>query len=107
MKMPYTINIDYEQLNLNYQSLNIPNSCRYLLPFAKNRRLFKVSELQLFSQQVVHNPFFIDLIEIDVKETSYIPFDIHDRHLFMYFTLGGSLLYITENKKPIVRTFSF
>jgi len=104
MKIPYTIDINHEQLNLNHQSLNIPDWCRYLLPFAKDRRLFTNTELQLFSQQLVHNPFFIDLIEIDVKEHTYIPFVIHDRQLYMYFILKGSLLYTTEKKKPIVKT---
>ncbi|QQD14403.1 helix-turn-helix domain-containing protein [Sphingobacterium sp. UDSM-2020] len=104
MKIPYTINIDYEKVNLSYQSLNISGWCRYLLPFAKERRLHKTTELQLFSQHSIHNPFFIDLIDIEVEGPSYIPFVVHDRQLFMCFTLSGSLLYVTENRRPIVRT---
>lgn len=104
MKIPYTINFDYEQLNHSYRSVNIPDWCRFLLPFAKDGRLYKTSELQLFSQQTVHHPFFINLIDIEVKGPTYIPFVVHDRHLFMYFTLSGSLLYVTENRRSIVRT---
>ncbi|VTR29493.1 helix-turn-helix domain-containing protein [Sphingobacterium thalpophilum] len=104
MKIPYTLYIDDKRLNLNEQLQNIPDGCRYQLPFAKEKRLMKVPELQLFSQQLVNNPFFIDLIEIDVKEHTYIPYVIHDRQLYMYFMLKGSLLYTTEKKRPIVRT---
>lgn len=104
MKVPYILYIGDERLNLNEQLQDLPKWCRYQLPFAKDRRLFRLPELELFSQQWVHNPFFIDLVEIDVKESAYIPFVIHDRQLFMYFMLKGSLLYTTENKKPIVKT---
>lgn len=106
MKIPYTINVDYERLNFNHHSIHMSGEFTYLLHFAKDRRLYKMHELKLFSQQVVHNPFFIDLVEIDVEDPAYIPFVVHDRHLFMYFTLSGSLLYTTESKKPIVRTQS-
>ncbi|WP_185212267.1 helix-turn-helix domain-containing protein [Sphingobacterium mizutaii] len=104
MKIPYTLFINDERLNLNEQPQDVPDWNRYQLPFAKERLLLKVPELQLFTQKLVHDPFFIDLVEINVKEPAYIPFVIHDRQLYMYFMLKGSLLYTTEKKRPIVRT---
>lgn len=91
MKIPYTLYIDDERLNLE-QLQNLPDWNRYQLAFAKDRRLFKLPELQLFSQQVVQGPFFIDLIEIDAYKPRYIPLVIHDRQLFMCFMLKGILL---------------
>ncbi|MBL1410066.1 helix-turn-helix domain-containing protein [Sphingobacterium faecale] len=104
MKVPYTLYIDDECLDHKKRVEDPPKWCRYRLPFAKEKHLFKIQELELFSQQLNLKPFFIDLVEMDVKEPSNISFVIHDRQLFMYFMLKGCLLYTTRDKKPIVRT---
>ena len=60
--------------------------------------------MELISQQLNYKPFFVDLVEINVKKPTYIPFAIHDRQLYMFFMLKGSLLYTTETKTPIIKT---
>lgn len=106
MKVPYTVYSDKERVKPNTLPENLSNRCRYPLPFAQEKQHFKVPELELFSQQSNYKPFFIDLVEIEVKESAYIPFVIHDKQLYMYFMLKGSLLYTTDTKKPIIKTQS-
>jgi len=104
MKVPYSLYSDKERVKPNTVPKNLSKRCRYPLPFAQEKPHFKVPELELFSQQSNYKPFFIDLVEIEVKESAYIPFVIHDKQLYMYFMLRGSLLYTTDTKKPIIKT---
>ncbi|ASE60690.1 AraC family transcriptional regulator [Chryseobacterium indologenes] len=104
MKIPYTLYSENEHINPDKQPHNLPERCRYFLTFAQEKQHFQIPEMELFSQQLNYKPFFVDLVEIEVKEPTYIPFLIHDRQLYMYFMLKGSLIYTTATKRPIIKT---
>lgn len=104
MKTPYTLYADDENIQPDRRLENLPKWCTYPLPFAKEKKHFQLPELELYSQQLNYRPFFIDLVEIKVNEPTYIPFVIHDRQLYMYFMLQGSLIYMTEDRRPIIKT---
>lgn len=104
MEAPYTLYSAKERVNPDPLPDQLAKQCRYFLPFAQERSHYKAPELELFSQQSIYNPFFIDVVEIEAQEAAYIPFEIHERQLYMYFTLKGGLLYTTERKEPIIKT---
>jgi len=104
MKISYTLYPENEDIKPVKQFFNLPEWCKYPLSFAQEKRHFQIPEMELFSQQLNYKPFFIDMVEMDVKQPTYIPFVIHDRQLYMYFMLEGSLLYTTATKKPIIKT---
>lgn len=104
MEVPYTLYTDDEQMNPENRQRSLPEWCKYPLSFAEKKQYFKASELELLSQQSNYATFFIDLVQIEVKKSTYIPFVIHDKQLYMYFMLKGSLIYTTEKKKPIIKT---
>src|SRR5699024_3496646 len=106
MKLPYTLYNNHKEVKLNRPSQAPPGWCRYHLPFAQEKWLLKLDDLHLFSQQFMHRPFFIDLIQVQANASRYIPFLIHDRQLYMYFMLEGDLIFTTENKKPIIKVQS-
>ncbi|VTP91605.1 helix-turn-helix transcriptional regulator [Sphingobacterium daejeonense] len=105
MKAPYTLYTNQEGVKPNTYPENLAKQCRYPLPFAQKRYHYKLREVELVSQQSSYNPFFIDLVEIDVDASTYIPFTIHDKQIYMYFMLKGSLLYMNAAKKPIIKTY--
>ncbi|SUJ89279.1 Uncharacterised protein [Sphingobacterium multivorum] len=103
MEVPYILNLEdsYKQeINLN----NLPKWCKYPLAFAGQRVLYTLPQFELVSQQLNSSPFFVDLVQLNLKEPAYIPFNINERHLYLYFMLKGHLLYMTEEHKPIIRT---
>ncbi|CDS92103.1 conserved hypothetical protein [Sphingobacterium sp. PM2-P1-29] len=104
MKTPYTLYVESEHTKSNKQPHILQQQPRYLLSFAQKKRYFKIPEMELISQQLNYKPFFVDLVEMNVKEPTYIPFVIHDRQLYMYFMLKGNLLYTTATKNPIIKT---
>jgi len=105
MAAPYTIYPENRHIqNATKHFGDLSARCRYPLLFASVKPHFKTPDLELFSQQLDDKPFFIDLVEIEVKESTYIPFEIHDKRIYMYFMLKGSLLYTTDTKKTIIKT---
>lgn len=104
MKIPYTLNFGDKSISRPIQAQSLPEWCRYPLSFAKERLHFQIPQLEIVSQRLNNTPFFVDLVEINVKQAAYIPFDIYDRQLFLYFMLKGNLLYTTEEYRPIIRT---
>ncbi|GGE19180.1 MULTISPECIES: helix-turn-helix domain-containing protein [Sphingobacterium] len=103
MKIPYTLYSKNEHVKSKNEPHNLSEPSRYVLTFAQKTHHFQIPEMDLFSQQLNYKPFFVDLVEINVKEPTHIPFDIHDRQLFMFFMLKGSLLYTTSSKIPIIK----
>ncbi|MBN8880603.1 helix-turn-helix domain-containing protein [Chitinophaga sp. 212800010-3] len=104
MKIPYFLKFEDENLIPLHQYSQLPDWCKYPLHFALERRYFKQPQIELISQQLNQEPFFIDLVQINAKEPAYIPFDINDRQLYLYFMLKGRLLYTTGDYRPIIRT---
>ncbi|MBZ4190746.1 MULTISPECIES: AraC family transcriptional regulator [Bacteroidota] len=104
MEIPYILKLvtgfRKQKLSLN----NLPEWSKFPLPFASERQVFTLPQFELLSQQLKNVPFFIDLVQLNVTEPAYIPFDISERQLYLYFMLKGSLLYMTEEHKPIIRT---
>ncbi|MGJ1361150.1 helix-turn-helix domain-containing protein [Sphingobacterium spiritivorum] len=103
MKIPYTLFSENEHIKSNDKPHNLSGRSRYVLTFAQETHHFQIPEMDLLSQQLNYKPFFVDLVEIHVIEPTYIPLDIHDRQLFMFFMLKGSLLYTTSSKSPIIK----
>lgn len=104
MEAPYTLYSAKERVKPDPLPEQLAKKCRYFVPFAQEIPHYKVPKLELISQQSNYYPFFIDVVEIEAKAATYIPFDIHDKQLYMYFTLKGSLLYTTDRKEPIIKT---
>lgn len=104
METPYSLNFEKGVRRQDVKLENLPEWCEYPLTFADHRESFVLTEIELLSQQLKHEPFFIDLIQLRVNEPIYIPFEIKKRQLFLYFILKGTLLYMTEKYSPIIRT---
>lgn len=104
MKKPYTLNFDSVFNQMDIRENVHPEWCEYPLAFASHKVQYILREFELFSQHLGHKPFFIDFVQLDVFEPVFIPFEISERQLFVYFTLKGSLLYLNEQQQPIIRT---
>ncbi|MCT1531352.1 helix-turn-helix domain-containing protein [Sphingobacterium daejeonense] len=105
MAAPYTVYPENKHnKNASKHFGDLSERHRYPLPFAQVKPHYKDPDAELFSQQLDDEPFFIDLVEIEVQESTYIPFDIHDKRIYLYFMLKGSLLYTTDTKKRIIKT---
>lgn len=76
MKAPYTLYPNDEHIKPDTRPKTWSKQYRFPLHFAQEKQYFKLPELDLFSQQSHYKPFFIDLIETEIKEPTYIPFDV-------------------------------
>lgn len=104
MKTPYLITLN-EGFEKDLKDVQIPpHCCRYPIHFASIRKYYQTPGFQILSQQLNHRPFFMDLVQLEVKESVDICFDIQERQLFLYFMLKGKLLYTTDQHRPIVTT---
>lgn len=103
MKIPYTLYFGNEDIRSSNVPHDLSQRSRYLLPFAQEKQYFQIPGMELLSQRLNYKPFFVDLVEVNVRKTTAIPFVIHDRQLFMYFMLKGTLLYTTSSKSPIIK----
>jgi len=104
MKVPYILKFENDFRQRETPLPDLPPWCKYPLPFASQRQSFTLPQLELVSQQVINNPFFIDFVQLNVTKPAYIPFDINERQLYLYFMLKGTLLYMTDASRPIIRT---
>lgn len=104
MEIPYILKLDKALTRRDISLHHLPDWCKYPLAFATQRQSYMMPQFELFSQQLKNNPFFIDLVQLNVAEPAYIPFDIQERQLFLYFMLKGTLLYLTETHQPIIKT---
>lgn len=104
MKIPYALEIDNEIKNNIIKPNDLPDWCKYPLAVANQRKCYSSPQFELLSQQLTSKPFFIDMVQLNVAESTHIPFIIHERQLFLYFTLKGTLLYENNLHRPIVRS---
>lgn len=104
MEIPYVLRLGKALIKEVISQHNLPEWCKYPLGSACQRQLITLPQFELLSQRLNYNPFFIDLVQLNVAEPAYIPFDINERQLFLHFMLKGTLLYMTEKQKPIIRT---
>ncbi|EFK57588.1 MULTISPECIES: AraC family transcriptional regulator [Sphingobacterium] len=104
MEIPYILKIESEFKRWIANPNDLPEWSKYPLPFAVQRQGFTLPYYELLSQQIKNSPFFIDLVQLNVSNPVYIPFDIQERQLYLYFMLKGTLLYMTESRKPIIKT---
>lgn len=104
MEVPYTLNIETKFKKWIKNPDDLPSWTKYPLSFATKCHRYALTDYELISQQIKSSPFFIDLVQINVSEPAYIPFDISERRLYLYFMLDGTLLYMTQNRKPIIKT---
>lgn len=101
---PYILSFEKGFKRQDIKLDDLPEWCEYPLAFASQRESYVLPEMELVSQQLLHKPFFIDFAQLNVTEPVYIPFDIGERQLFLYFMLKGKLLYVNDTLRPIVRT---
>lgn len=79
---------------------------KYSLPFASENRLYDKDGIKVYIQEFALSPFKIDLIQVEVSTTTYIPIETHCRWLFMHFIFEGGVLYTREDKTPITNATS-
>ena len=103
MDAPYTLYSENEDTFSKKAKADLPLWFAYPLPFARNKHHYKIPEMELYSQQLNHPPFFIDLVGIEANQRVHIPFTVHEKRLYLFFMLQGSLLYSTAAQRPIVR----
>lgn len=104
MHVPYLLDPDRQFTRQAISPANIPEWCKYPLAFATQRTLYTHPEMELLSQQVIHDFFQLDLLQLRTNQANQISFEIYNRQLFLYFALGGSVLYLTERKRPVIHT---
>jgi AraC-type DNA-binding domain-containing proteins len=104
MEIPYILKLVTGRRKQQLTPKNLPQWSKFPLPFANHREVFTLPQFELLSQQLKHVPFFIDLVQLNVAEPTYIPFDIQERQLFLYFTFKGSMLYENADHRPIIKT---
>lgn len=91
-----------EERKLLPPSVLPPSWCRYALSFATQKWLLKLNGMQLCSQQFKSSFCFIDLIQIQVGNPMYLPLQMHERQLQLFFILDGDVIFIDKNKKPFI-----
>lgn len=106
MERPYILDFEHAIRKQDIKLSDLPDWCEYPLAFASQRDWFILPEIELVSQQLIHAPFFIDFVQLNVTKPVYIPFHIFERQLFLYFMLKGRLLYVNEEYRPIIRSQS-
>ena len=84
MEIPYILKIESEFKRWIANPNDLPEWSKYPLPFAVQRQGFTLPYYELLSQQIKNSPFFIDLVQLNVSNPVYIPFDIQERQLYLY-----------------------
>lgn len=104
MKAPYILNTDRQFTTRPVGLHDLPDWCEYPLTIATARTLYTRTGMELLSQQLHHEFFFIDILQLRTNQPVYISFKITERQLFLYFSLRGAVSYLTERRRPIVHT---
>ncbi len=87
----------------------LPLWCKYSLKAVNNPHFFSWKQAEIVSQQINHHTFFIDLVELRVKQDFVIPFKITEKNLSLIFVLEGEATFYTDEDKHInvIRNNSF
>lgn len=105
MEKPYTF--DFAEGNgILHESIDaLPDWCSYPLAFAQDIEHFDSGDgFMLVRQAFGQAPFFIDLVEMRLKQPMSVPFIVDQRQLFLYFMLEGSASFTTAENRPIIVT---
>src|SRR5699024_10271226 len=76
---------------------------KYSLPFASENRLYDKDGIKVYIQEFALSPFKIDLIQVEVSTTTYIPIETHCRCYSCISSLKAESC-IPEKIKPRLTT---
>lgn len=90
MKIPYKF--DFNGDSRQRTVLNkLPDWCNYTLKAVEKPNAFLWKDAEIVSQQLNHHPFFIDLVDLRLKEDFVVPFNITEKNLSLFFIPEGDV----------------
>jgi AraC-like DNA-binding protein len=103
MKIPY--HFDFNG-NVKHREIlsSLPEGCRHPMPAAKSRLYYLWNDTEILSQQLNRTPFFTEMVEVDIKKTTEIPFVVYGTQIFLFFMISGEVTFQEDEGSPIVVT---
>lgn len=103
MKIPYHFDFNGDIKHRETLS-SLPEGCRHPMPAAKSRLYYLWNGTEILSQQLNRIPFFTEMVEVNLKQSTEIPFVVDGTQIFLFFMVSGEVTFQEADGKPIVVT---
>jgi hypothetical protein len=103
MKIPYRFDFNGDIKHRKVLS-SLPDWCTHPMPTAKCRLYYLWNSSEILSQQLNYTPFFTEMVDVKLQETTDIPFVVDDSQVFLFFMISGEVTFQEEHGNPIVVT---
>ncbi len=106
MKNPITLNFSSAELPGKDITGNLPDDCKYRIPYANAAELIELVEGVAICQYYSHILYFMDVIEFKLHTDLYASFSVDKPSLFQFFMLQGKIAFFTLDQQPIAQALT-